>query len=462
MMNLETVAAMAAGRVLNWILGGLAITLCAEIVLRLGQRQNPRVRFTVWFGVLLTIVLLPLAASLVPHSPIPATKLVHAEFAVPAIWAVYAFVAWAIVALLAVARVGFGLWHVSRLRKRSHAVALDALDSLLQKRLQHHVGRQIAVHVSDDVKVPVALGFFRPIVVLPSWALKELSTKELDAVLLHEIAHIVRLDDWTNLVQRLLRAIFFFHPAVWWTDNRLSLEREMACDDAVLNQTSSPHDYARCLVSLAEKSFLHRGLALAQAAVTRMRQTTLRISQILDVSRPSARAMQKPAVALLAGFSLLTVFVASQAPELVAFQQAPTRSTVTAAHLAPSESGKLPATIRPASEMAHRSSAPLPVTASALSSQARSSIRSQISSSSTHPVALAARFSDISSHAAAPQLARVRVTNPKRQADAPQAYLLVVQTHYAPSGEIFWSIGVVQLTVFHPSKSQPESPAKSI
>ena len=78
-----------------------------------------------------------------------------------------------------------------------------------------------------------------PMIVLPKWTLGELSTSELNSILIHELAHIERRDDWTNLAQRILRALFFFHPAVWWVERQLSLEREMACDDVVLARTAN-------------------------------------------------------------------------------------------------------------------------------------------------------------------------------------------------------------------------------
>jgi hypothetical protein len=118
----------------------------------------------------------------------------------------------------------------------------------------------------------------------------------------------------------------FFHPAVWWIENKLALEREMACDDAVLAETANPKGYAQCLISVAEKSFMRRGLALAQAAVNRVRQTSLRVSQILDVNRPSATHVWKPALYSVAAFFIACLVSLSHAPELVAFKdQAPDR-----------------------------------------------------------------------------------------------------------------------------------------
>ncbi|PYY08222.1 MAG: hypothetical protein DMG61_24105, partial [Acidobacteria bacterium] len=139
--------------------------------------------------------------------------------------------------------------------------------------------RPVAVCVSVRLRVPTAIGFFQPRVVLPSWIMQELSVTELNTILLHELAHLKRWDDWTNLIQKILGALFFFHPAVWWIEKKLSLEREIACDDIVLEQMVSPRTYAECLISLAEKSFLRRGLLLAQAAVAGVRQFSIRVTQ---------------------------------------------------------------------------------------------------------------------------------------------------------------------------------------
>jgi hypothetical protein len=145
----------------------------------------------------------------------------------------------------------------------------------------------------------------------------------LQQVLLHELAHLRRWDDWTNLVQRFLKAILFFHPAVWWMEERISLEREMACDDAVLAETASPRAYAECLATLAEKSFVRRSAALAQAAVNRIRQTTLRVAQILDVNRSKSAPARKSAVALMTAFACACGVIAWRAPQLVGFDDSP-------------------------------------------------------------------------------------------------------------------------------------------
>src|SRR6185369_4834290 len=143
------------------------------------------------------------------------------------------------------------------------------------------------------------------------------------AIVLHEFAHLRRWDDWTNLAQKSVRALFFFHPAVLWIERRLTLEREMACDDVVLAYTQNPAAYARCLVSLAEKSFVRRTMAMAQAAIGRAHETTLRLAQILDADRPKATRVFKPVLAAVAGVAAVVgTFAVPNAPRLIAFHDA--------------------------------------------------------------------------------------------------------------------------------------------
>jgi hypothetical protein len=191
----------------------------------------------------------------------------------------------------------------------------------LQTTLQEFQSvRRVTLRHSDRLQVPTAIGFFKPLVVIPSWALHELSSTELNSILIHELAHLRRFDDWTNLAQQILKALLFFHPAVWWIESHLALEREMACDDAVLALTGNPHGYAQCLVSIAEKTFLRRGLTLANAIVNRMRQTSLRVSRILDANHSSGTRIWKPALYSVAAAFLVSLMSFSHAPELVAFQ----------------------------------------------------------------------------------------------------------------------------------------------
>jgi hypothetical protein len=153
---------------------------------------------------------------------------------------------------------------------------------------------------------------------LPAWTLRELTSNKLKPILIHELTHLKRRDDWTNLLQKMVRAIFFFHPAVWWIDARLSLEREMACDDTVLAITGNPRAYASCLIELLEKSCARQGWTMAQAAVHKAQELSLRIAKILDAKRPVTTRVWKPALGLAGVFSLACFAISYCAPQLVA------------------------------------------------------------------------------------------------------------------------------------------------
>jgi len=318
-LNLDHIARISATTMLNCMLEGIAIGLFTWLLLRVVGRRNSSTRFAVWFSALVAIATLPMLGLAASHS-VPPGRIAFA-ITVPSSWAFDVFIVWAAIAGVLLLRLGAGLLQLRKLRASYVAIDPAVLDPAIRARLQEFQAvRPVALCHSNRISVPTAIGFLKPVVVLPSWTLQELSPAELNAILIHELSHLRRWDDWTNLAQQVVKALLFFHPAVWWIESRLALEREMACDDAVLAETGSPRGYAQCLVAMAEKSFLHRGLALAQAAVNRMRHTSLRVSQILDVNRSRATRVWKPALYSVAAFFVVCLVSLSHAPELVAFQ----------------------------------------------------------------------------------------------------------------------------------------------
>ena len=310
-------ARISVEHLLNGLAEGLVIAGFAWVLLWVVGRRNSGTRFVVWFSALVAITVSPFVSL---GSAAGVARSAAAAVTFPDSWSVYLFAAWAVVAAIGLTRVAVGLRHVHGLRRNCTAVDASALNPLVAATLeQFRAGRSVQLLSSEGLRVPTAIGFFRPAVIVPAWTLRELGAAEQNAVVLHELAHLRRWDDWTNLAQKVLRAVFFFHPAVWFVESRLSLEREMACDDLVLAHTADPRGYAACLVSLAEKNILQRGIALAQAAVGRMRQTSQRVLQILDVRRPKNVKVWRPAPWVVAGFSVVCLASAAHAPKLVAF-----------------------------------------------------------------------------------------------------------------------------------------------
>src|SRR5277367_7115693 len=316
--TLNQLARISAESLLNCMLEGIAIGLFAWILLRVVGRRNSSTRFAVWFFALVAIAALPVLS--VAASSARAGS-AGSAITVPSSWALVIFSLWAAVASIALFRVGVGLWQLRKLRASCTPIDAATLDPVLQETLRAFQSvRSVTLCQSSRLQVPTAIGFLKPVVVLPVWALQDLSTAELNSILIHELTHLRRRDDWTNLAQQILKALLFFHPAVWWIENKLALEREMACDDAVLAETANPRGYAQCLISVAEKSLMRRGVALAQAVVNRVRQTSLRVAQILDVNRSSAVPIWKPALYSVAAFFIACLLSLSHAPELVAFE----------------------------------------------------------------------------------------------------------------------------------------------
>lgn len=316
---LHAIAQLTALKAMDSLIEGSFVALFAAVVLRAARRHNAGARFAIGFSALMAIAILPVLA-LSHRGAISGAA--HPVFTISESWALYLFAAWAVIASWSLLRLLRAAWHLHVLRHSCEPINSRALDPLLQETLQRHSGtRKFMLCTSDAVRVPTALGLLKPAVVIPRWIMQELSPDELNQIIIHELAHLRRWDDWTNLAQQLVRALFFFHPAVWWIEKRIALEREMACDDAVLLETASPRAYAECLTRLAEKSFVRRGVALAQAALGKLRHTSMRVAQILDADRPaSTNRSWKPAVSLVAGFAVVCALAISQAPTLVSFQ----------------------------------------------------------------------------------------------------------------------------------------------
>ncbi len=317
--GLNALAQTSALQIVDCLVEGTLIAIFAGLVLGMARRQNSGTRFAVWFSALMAIAVLPLVAG--SSRVVSPAKAVSSVIMVPGSWALYAVGAWAVIAVWSLLRVGRGLWHLRFLRKSCVEIDAEGLEPRVRETLERNRGnRPVTLCTSDLVNIPTAVGFIKPLVIVPGWVMQELSANELNQILLHELAHLGRWDDWTNLAQKVVKALLFFHPAVWWIEKRVSLEREMACDDVVIAETASPRAYAECLRHLAERTLVQRSIALAQAALGRIRQTSLRVAQILDGNRPAGRGRTwKSAVSLVAGFAFVCVLSVSRAPKLVAF-----------------------------------------------------------------------------------------------------------------------------------------------
>jgi len=321
---------IAVERTLDSLIGGLVLAGVAWTWLRVARRQNSASRFIILFILLIGIAVLPIVGlSWIGQSSQTRASAVHSLVTLPQNAAEYIFLAWGIVAFAGLLRIAVGFWQLRRLKQSCIEIDSTTLDAGVRASLLSST-RPAILCTSDRVNVPTALGLAHPArIVIPSWLMDQLSADELHHLVLHELAHLRRWDDWSNLAQRILGALLFFHPAVWWLQSRLSLEREMACDECVLAQTGNARAYARSLAAVAERSFVRRTVALAQSAVSKLHDTTLRVSKILSPGsrRPASAVPMLASVAVVGG---LTVAVALFSPDLVSFSSPAAQVPLTA------------------------------------------------------------------------------------------------------------------------------------
>lgn len=161
--------------------------------------------------------------------------------------------AWTVGVLVMATRMVVGLVGVCWLTGSGRAVGpgIQACARRLCRRLRLHPDTPVLL--STQVTEATALGFFRPMVLLPAAWVVQLPPEVLEAVIAHELSHIRRWDLWVNLFQRVVEVLLFFHPVVWWLSHRLRVEREMCCDELAVSVTGERLAYVKALERVARQ-----------------------------------------------------------------------------------------------------------------------------------------------------------------------------------------------------------------
>ena len=267
-----------------------------------------------------------------------------------------AAIVWAVGALIGLFGLAASIIRVRGLKKRSSPLdgpLADELPWLTEARS----GREIYLRLSYETETPVAIGFRRPVILIPT----ELATAEglsgIEPLVMHEHAHLRRLDDWTNLVQRVIERIFWFNPIVWIVGRRIALEREIASDDAVVERTGAAHAYATSLWRLAREMRMPEHAVVAPGALLTRKQITVRIEQLLDKNRSRLHRSPGAALAVAVAGALAVAFVASSAP---AVELPAPAAPVEAANVALPAATTAPASPRAAAHVAHAAAVDAP------------------------------------------------------------------------------------------------------
>lgn len=129
------------------------------------------------------------------------------------------------------------------------ALVARALERTLART---RVSCRVRLLESVAIEVPMVVGWWRPLILMPASALAGLSVLQLEAILAHELAHVRRHDILVNLLQALVETVLFFHPAVWWLSDRIREEREYCADDVAVESCGNALFYARALATLEQ------------------------------------------------------------------------------------------------------------------------------------------------------------------------------------------------------------------
>ena len=181
------------------------------------------------------------------------------------------------------ARIGHGLLGSHRLRK----AAVNCGNASQIARLSHwrsHLGisRFVELGISDRITVPTVIGLQRPLILIPKSLSGRANGPTLDGILAHELAHIKRGDAYWRLLDRVTAALYWYHPLVHLACRKLAEAREQACDDWAVEILGAPERYVRSLLEatagMDRRIALALGLDMAGAA-----RIADRAGRVLDV-----------------------------------------------------------------------------------------------------------------------------------------------------------------------------------
>jgi Zn-dependent protease with chaperone function len=326
---------MSAERLLTWAIQTLALMALAGLVVRLPVCQvRAAARSAAWSATL------ALCAGLMvwpwfeaagnpgagPAGPGVAVAAAFSPFVVPEpvgrLWPWFTRV-WMAGAASALALVARDVVRVVRLKRRARPVSQAAFERLGALTTLVTSSRNASVCWCDDLDSPAVLGFTRPIIALPRSQAACLSDEQLQHVVLHELAHVRRRDDWWALAEHVIAAVTWMNPAIHLVRHQAEVAREMACDAWAVRRALSPAAYARGLTEVAGLRSRARRLRFAAAVTGRPGMLRRRIMSVLAFdSRPPARAVAglawlAPVAVCVAAVGLVRlppVFIVAQTP----------------------------------------------------------------------------------------------------------------------------------------------------
>ncbi|RZK41857.1 MAG: M56 family metallopeptidase [Pedobacter sp.] len=160
---------------------------------------------------------------------------------------------WCLIVVARCFQLVIGLNELQHLRKNANYGSVGKWQIDVQN-LASQLGINQTVRIAESAitRVPVVIGHLKPLILMPIGLLTALSTKEIEAIIVHELAHVYRRDYLINLLQSGMEILFFFNPAVLWLSDLIKIERENCCDDIAIGKTNSKVNYIAALIACHE------------------------------------------------------------------------------------------------------------------------------------------------------------------------------------------------------------------
>ncbi len=184
------------------------------------------------------------------------------------------------------------LWQIRTLKSGTSAPD-NALQEIFKSvKLKIGLVQNVVLKLSNKISTPLMYGVIKPIILLPATLVTQIDFKQLELVLLHELAHIKRNDFLFNIIQSIIETILFFNPAMWLISSMVRKEREYACDDLVINNSNEPKLYANALLTLSTFQLSYNAQTMAMSGhkksslFNRIKRITMKENTKTNATKP--------------------------------------------------------------------------------------------------------------------------------------------------------------------------------
>ena len=198
--------------------------------------------------------------------------------------------------------------HIKQRKLQTSLIDYDLFVQQMSKSLG--IASQVGLKISRKIATPLTVGIFKPMILIPLAAINALTPTQMEAIILHELAHIKRKDYLINLLLLTIDVFMFFNPFSKMIQKQIFFERELCCDDIVLQHQFNNNDYAKALVSIASLQLQKPNAAFALYAVSENKVLLKRVQRILGLKSDLENKSNKISTlffALLIGLFTLSI-----------------------------------------------------------------------------------------------------------------------------------------------------------